>query len=239
MSPHPPLTALLTLAILVTTGCGTSAPPPAVSAASPATAEPAATAVSAPEANASPEPTVAASTAAPSASPAETKPEAEASTSADAEPEATPTPPSELLTAEDVAFVLDWQASTPRLVAVEKCQERAGEDAAAVARCVEAERAKFSADVLRFRKIGGQLRWTIYKRNSDRLQVVYSVPFVFKDETDYSVSLLLQGKGNGYPPIQAQSNTVYLSFPSVYSIELNDPIRGNLVYTSKRGVVTD
>lgn len=234
MRTHPPIPSLLTLAILVTLGCGTSAPPPASSPASPPPAEPTATAAKAPEPTASPEPT-----AAPAAAPAEAKPAAEASASEGEKPEATPTPPSELLTAEDVAFVLDWQASTPQLVATEKCQERAGEDAAAVARCVEDERAKFSADVLRFRKLGGQLRWTVYKRSKDRLQVVYSVPFVFKDETDYSVSLLLQGKGNGYPPIQPQANTVQVNFPSVYSIELNDPVRGTLVYTSKRGVVTD
>ena len=231
MSTHPPIPYLFTLAILVALGCATSAPPAADSPASPPPAEPA---EPAPTTAKAPEPT-----APPAPAPAEAKPAAEASASEGEKPEATPTPPRELLTAEDVAFVLDWQASTPQLVATEKCQERAGEDAAAVAQCVEDERAKFSADVLRFRKLGGQLRWTVYKRSKDRLQVVYSVPFVFKDETDYSVSLLLQGKGNGYPPIQPQANTVQVNFPSVYSIELNDPVRGTLVYTSKRGVVTD
>jgi hypothetical protein len=148
-------------------------------------------------------------------------------------------PPSELLLAEGVAFVLDWQNSTAKLVATEKCEKRVGDDTAAVAQCVESERGKFAADVLRFRKIGGQLRWTIYKRNGSQLQVVYSVPILFADETDYSVSLQLQGKGNGYPPIMSQERTVPITFPSEYSIELNDPIWGTLIYSSKRGIVND
>ncbi len=238
MSKFPTRTSLFSVALLVTLGCGASAPPAAVHPASTAPTEPAATAATAPETGATPAPT-AAPPAAPAASAPEPNPAAEPSASAKTEPEATPTPPSELLTAEGVVFVLDWQASTPQLVATEKCQDRVGEDAAAVAQCVEGERAKFSADVLRFRKVGGQLRWTVYKRTNDRLQMVYSVPFVFADETDYSVSLLLQGKGNGYPPIMSRSTTVPLNFPSAYSIELNDPVLGTLVYTSKRGLVAD
>ncbi|MBN2197179.1 MAG: hypothetical protein JW751_30520 [Polyangiaceae bacterium] len=231
------ISTLLLPSILAIAGCASSAPQ-AESPAPVPKAEPAPPVAEAPrkaaaEAEAPPSATVDAK------DDPEPGPAPENTPAAKTEAETPPTPPSELLTAEGVAFVLDWQASTPVLILTEKCEKRVGDDPDALARCVESERKTFSADVLRFRKVGGQLRWTVYKRDKDRLQVVYSVPYTFTDETDYSVSLLLQGKGTGYMPVMAQKSTIPLSFPSIYSIELNDPVWGSLVYTSKRGLVMD
>ena len=236
MSVTRTLTSLFVLSILATVGCGGSAPPaqspepsaPAADAAPPvAEAPPPATTKAEPEAKDK----VAAKSSESATETAKAKSEPEA-------PAAPPRPPSEILTAEDVAFVLDWQASSLRLMLTDKCEEKL-DDSALVAKCVDDERAKFPADVLRFRQLGGQLRWTVYKRNKDRLQVVYSVPFTFVEETDYTVSLQLQGKGSGYQPLMSQERTIFVSLPSVYTIELNDPVWGTLVYTSKAGLVND
>jgi hypothetical protein len=140
------------------------------------------------------------------------------------------------LTAENVAFELDEEASAVRLVLQDKCEQRVGYEEEAVAKCVESERRKFPADVLRFRKMGAQLRWTIYKRKGDQMQVVFSAPFAFTEESDYGVSLLVQG-GTGYQPILSQARTVPLRFPTTDTIELDDPVWGQLVYNSKTGLV--
>ena len=234
MSAIRPSPSALVLSVLVTVACSS------------ATSQP-----NSPSAATEPAPGAAASTPEPKAAPAAegTTPKASAQAKESAPPPQKPEPevapeqpagppplPSEILTAENVAFELDEEASAIRLILQDKCEQRVGYESDAVARCLESERANFPADVLRFRKIGGQLRWTVYKRKGEKLQVVYSAPVVFTEETDYTVSVLPQG-GTGYRPLMSQSSHVPLSFPSVQSIELDDPLWGLLVYRSKTGLV--
>jgi hypothetical protein len=150
---------------------------------------------------------------------------------------ATPPPrPNEILLAEGVAFEIDDEKSALRLILKDKCEDKVGYEQPALDQCVASERKKFPADVLRFRKLGGQLRWTVYKRSGERLQVVFSAPFTFTEETDYSVSLLVQG-GSGFQPLVSQSRSVPLNFPTTSSIEVDDPLWGLLLYRAKTGLV--
>lgn len=220
-----------------------------VAACSSGTPEPRTEAAAAPPTEQAAEPSPA-----PQAAPATVKaaePEAKPDT-AEAEPEQPPEPksilasdepprpPSEILTTEDVSFELDLNGSALKEILETKCESRVGDDPAAMSQCVEKERSKFPADVLSFRRqMGGQLRWTVFKRNRNTLQVVYSVPFTFEDETESTISMRLQGKGTGYQPLLVPRKTIPLRIPDRYSVEVDDPQWGILLYKSKVGLASN
>ncbi len=233
-----PFRPALLLSILATVACSSGTPPaesPAEAAAPPSEAVPASQptppdpkgqddAAAADDAQAAKQAKEAGDEAEPAAPPEEKA------------PAGPPPSPSEILLAENVAFELDGPASAVRLLIEERCAERAAENDAALQQCMKAERSKFPADVLRFRRIGGQLRWTVYKRKGEQLQVVFSAPFTLTEESDYGTSLLILGGGSGYQPLLSQSRKVPLRFPSTDAIEIDDPVWGQLVYRAKQGL---
>jgi hypothetical protein len=227
-----PFSTTLVLSILATAACSGSTP----QAESPtAAADPAPSPPSAPEAKADEPVEPAAPPAAAQAKESASEPTKADPGPAEEKPGGPPPRPSEILLRENVAFEIDDEASAIRIILKDKCEQRVGYESDAVERCLASERAKFPADVLRFRKMSGQLRWTVYKRKGDQLQVVFSAPFSFTEESDYAVSILPQG-GTGYRPLMSQSRSVPLTFPTADSIQLDDPVWGQLVYKSKTGL---
>ncbi len=215
-----------TLALVAAIACAPAAPtpaaPPPTPSASPAplpTPEPAP--VAEPAATAAPEPTP---------------------------PEAPPTPapaprasqtPTQVITAPDVAFLVDYANSGAREKALSQCEQESKDDAALKGKCLEKARDKFVADVLRFKK-DAQGKWSlaVYKRQGSRLDEVYIGSVEFGEETSDGVKLKFSGREKGQRPLFRGQSAVELKVPNEYSVEIEDPLFGKLTYNAKIGLVS-
>ena len=177
----------------------------------------------------------------------ETKPAAAAAPSAEGAAkseapaaEAGPTRrPIDVLTGPNVAFIVDHPNSQPHEAAEKSCDAEAGDDGAAKSECMKKARAAFRADVLHFKKDAQGRFWlTVYERKGSALPELYKARVEFSDETASSVNVRLKEE-KGTRPLFVGAGKITISAPNDYTIELNDPKFGRLVYGAKVGLVGD
>lgn len=154
------------------------------------------------------------------------------------EPEKAPgRPPSEILQAPRIAFMINYSSSAPSEAAEQKCAAEHGEDLKAKADCKREERKEFLADVVLFKKEGNAWWWYVYRRDRDTLFELSKSQVEFGEETDRTVQVKLAGKGSGQRPLFIGKREVTFTLPSESSLELDDPRYGKLVYEAKIGLV--
>jgi hypothetical protein len=144
-----------------------------------------------------------------------------------------------MLTARDVAFLVDYANSAVRQTADADCDKEAKGDPALKGTCLEKAREKFLPDVLRFKKDEqGKLSLIIYKRAGSSLRELYLSSIEFADEGVDSVRVKLTGREKGTRPLFKSGKNI-VSVPNDYSIELDDPQFGKLTYNAKIGLVAN
>lgn len=142
-----------------------------------------------------------------------------------------------MLTARDVAFLIEYGSSEARQKAEADCEKEAKDDMAARSACLSKARDKFLPDVLRFDKNEqGKLNLMVYKRTGSSLREVYIGAIEFKDETPDKVQLRFTGREKGTRPIFRRGEAV-IDVPNDYSIEIDDAELGKLTYNAKIGLV--
>lgn len=166
-------------------------------------------------------------------------PEASETPAPQPEPEPQPsgpsTPPAELLTETDTAFMIDYANSAPKKHAETKC---AGDDPKARAECLQKERSEFLSDVLTFKKsASGTVTFTIYRRQGSQLQEIYTVAAELQDKSPTEVVLKVKGRGKGTRPLFATQGSTTVTLPDDYTLLLEDPRFGALKYTARHGLV--
>ena len=162
---------------------------------------------------------------------------------APAAPEEEPGPklsrtPINVLTARDVAFMIDYGNSGAKAFAEQGCEPKAS-DPAARAECMTKARDAFAADVLVFKQEEGSGRTTltIFKRKGSALSQVLVAGIAFKDETDNSVTIVFKGGEKGVRALFRNAGSAVITLPNEYSIEINDPTYGRLPYDAKVGLM--
>lgn len=142
-----------------------------------------------------------------------------------------------MLTARDVAFLVEYANSDARQKADAECEKEAKGDLNARGACLTKAREKFLPDVLRFNKDAqGKLNLLVYKRSGSALREVYIGAIEFKNETEDKVQLRFTGREKGTRPIFRRGEAV-ISVPNDYSIEIDEPELGKLTYSAKIGLV--
>jgi hypothetical protein len=173
---------------------------------------------------------------------ADDAPEADESEAADGseEPEGRDGPPAaELLTATDIAFDFDFNASPMKEKYEKQCEPLAKDDPAKLAKCVDQKRQTFKDDIVWFRQDPetGELLWLIYQRKGSKLSELFRSPVVFEDEKHESVTVKISGQGRGTRQIMRGRNKFTIMVPTKYGFEIDDPNWGLLKYSSKTGLV--
>lgn len=157
----------------------------------------------------------------------------ESSTATASAPEPAPRP-SEILTAAGVIYILDYQASDVSKAASEKCDRDAGEDMEKRSECLKKERDRFRADALRFKSgAKGKLSWYVYRRDGDAFKEIHLTRFEFADESAREITLIPKGGAMGARPLFRGRRKVVLGVPSTYSLIIQDPQHGRLVYKAR------
>ena len=144
-----------------------------------------------------------------------------------------------MLTARDVAFLVDYANSAVRQTADADCDKEAKGDPALKGTCLEKARDKFQPDVLRFKKDEqGKLSLIVYKRAGSSLRELYLSSIEFADEGVDSVRVKFTGREKGTRPLFKSGKNI-VQVPNDYSIELDDPQFGKLTYNAKIGLVAN
>jgi hypothetical protein len=172
-----------------------------------------------------------------------------AASDAGAEPEATPPKeeppiaqsggerpsrsPIETITAAKVAFVINYSSSEPHERAEKRCDARSGGDPKARANCMQKERSDFMADVIQFkRNKKGKLVWITYRRKGSNLTELSLAEIELENETENQVTIkVLETKKPR--ALFSVKNKFVVKVPNDYSIELDEPLHGKLVYDAK------
>jgi hypothetical protein len=145
--------------------------------------------------------------------------------------------PVTMLTARDVAFLVDYANSGVRESAEADCDKEAKGDPQAKGTCLEKAREKFLPDVLRFKKDDhGKVSLLVYKRSGSTLREIYVGAIEFIGENDEGVQLKFLGREKGMRPL-FKSSPSKITVPNDYSIEIEDPLLGKLTYNAKIGLV--
>jgi len=189
-----------------------------------------------------------ASTESPEPAPsAAAEPAPEAATSSEPPPAPAPEPeparptqtPLQVISAPDVAFLVDYAGSAARERALEECDAEAKGDPAVKATCLEKARAKFIADVIRFKKDAqGKFQLAIYKRQGSRLDEIYIGSVELAEQGADAVRLKFTGREKGARPLFRGQANVVLKVPTEYSIEIDDAGFGRITYNAKIGLVS-
>lgn len=211
---------------LVVLGCASASPPPSASA-SAEPGQPQATPVAAPA-----EP--------PSAPPAQ--PAAEASPKPVDEPRdglrKASRPPLELLTGNNVVYVLNYSASKVGESAKERCESEHQGDLGAARECLSKERSKVAVESIRFVKDPhGQYWWVTYNRYKGNLLKWHRIQFLPGKADADSVTLNLTGKDKGIAPMPKIPSSLNVELPNDYSIVVSDPEYGAMMYDAKIGLM--
>lgn len=219
------------VATLLQMSCGGQAPAPSAPSEPIPAPAPLASAPAAPPASAEPAPYATPAPAAPTPAPA--------SEPTSGGPSRTQKP-IDILTAADVAFLIDYANSGARTKAQEKCDKEAKGDASALGQCLTKAREDFQPDVLRFRK-DGEKSWSllIYKRHGSSLRELSAGNITFGPETAEGVSIKFSGRQKGLRILWRGANEAMVRVPNDYSIEITDPELGDLRYDAKIGIVSE
>lgn len=96
----------------------------------------------------------------------------------------------------------------------------------------------FKGDVMAFKREGPErYRWVIYDRKGEQLKEVFSVPIEFEEKGETSIVIKPKGAGKGARPILGGQQSITISIPNDYSIEIEDPKLGHLVYNAKFSLI--
>lgn len=147
-------------------------------------------------------------------------------------------PPLEMLTGNNVVYVLNFVGSQVGTSAKERCESQNGDNRAAARDCLAKERGKLPVESVRFVKsASGQYWWVTYNRYKGNLLKWHSIQFLPGKADADSVSLALTGKDKGIAPSPHVPPSVKIELPNDYSIVISDPEYGALLFDAKIGLL--
>jgi hypothetical protein len=147
-------------------------------------------------------------------------------------------PPAELITGPNLVYVFNFKESPVGIAAKEKCQEYHGDDRSAFSACLEKARSKVPVELVRFIKEPSGEHWYVtYNRYKGNLLKWHRVQFQPGKETEDRLTLNLIGKDMGIAPMAKVPQHLEIELPNDYTIVVNDPDIGPMMYDAKIGTM--
>ena len=134
-----------------------------------------------------------------------------------------------------IAYMVNYPVSGAKDVADAKCTKKFPAPEAKAA-CMEKERNKFTADVLIFQKTDEGQWISIFKRNGNALSQMSKSKVALGEDTVEKLNIKVEDD-HGWRPLFAGKKGFEVKFRDEYSIELEDPQYGRLVYDARIGLI--
>ena len=216
--------------VLADAACGGGTPPPA-------TPEPA------PQASAAP---------AGSADPAVGMPtpgETQKSAAAEAPPPKAPAqdiqlekptrPVRSILESADTVYFVSYEESDVGKTGEANCAKESGGDPQKNSACMTKARQNIEGLGYRFKKKGEVTTCTILRRQGNSLNTLHKFRYKYGDETETSIIIKMDGKDDGPIKWEKIPAEFKVEIPNDYTMVLQDPKYGRLVYYAKAGIPGD
>jgi hypothetical protein len=144
----------------------------------------------------------------------------------------------DMLTAPEVTFMFSFNQSEPKAKAEEKCQAQTKGEGKKMADCMRKASSKFGVDGMQFKQEKGTWYWITLRRKGATLTTLHKIAFEFGEEKPTSVTINPKGRDTGTSPMRNIPNSVTIEVPNEFSIALQDPAAGRLVYEAKIGITS-
>jgi hypothetical protein len=149
-------------------------------------------------------------------------------------------PPLELITNPSVLYVFNFSESAAGQSAKERCDESSDGAPDQLAACLQKARSKVPVESARFIKKGkDEYWWVTLNRYRGNLLKWHVIQFQVGEETNDRVVLKPMGKDKGIAPMTNIPRSLEIDLPNDYSIVLNDPEFGKMVFEAKFGKIDD
>jgi hypothetical protein len=146
--------------------------------------------------------------------------------------------PKDMLTAPEVTFMFSFNQSEPKAKAEEKCQAQTKGEGKKMADCMKKASSKFGEDGMQFKQEKGSWVWITLRRKGSTLTTLHKIPFEFGEEKGTTITLKTTGKDTGKSPMRVVPKEVKIEVPNEFSIAMQDPDAGRLVYEAKIGITS-
>jgi hypothetical protein len=158
---------------------------------------------------------------------------------ADPEPTTTRTP-KDIIGAPNVTFVLSFTSSEAGEKADRNCGKKPKDNPKKHNQCMAKERKKIVDDAVSFSQDkGGKWWWVTARMQGSKMIILHKLEFEFGEEKADSVIIKTIGKDKGGKPLRFPPRQITVKVPNEFSIELNDPKHGKMVYEAKIGIAGD
>jgi hypothetical protein len=144
----------------------------------------------------------------------------------------------DMLTAPEVTFMFSFNQSEPKAKAEEKCQAQTKGQGKKMADCMRKASSKFGEDGIQFKQEKGTWHWITLRRKGSTLTTLHKIPFEFGEEKPTSVVIKPTGRDTGRSPMRNIPKSVTIEVPNEFSIAIDDPEAGRLVYEAKIGITS-
>jgi hypothetical protein len=134
--------------------------------------------------------------------------------------------------------MFSFNQSEPKAKAEEKCQAQTKGEGKKMADCMRKASSKFGEDGIQFKQEKGTWYWITQRRKGSTLTTLHKIPFEFGEEKETYVILKPNGKDTGRTPMRNIPKEVKIEVPNEFSIAIQDPDAGRLVYDAKIGITS-
>jgi hypothetical protein len=149
-------------------------------------------------------------------------------------------PPAELITGPNLVYMFNFKESAVGKEARERCSEQAGDSPRELAACMEKARSKVQVESVRFvKESSGEHFFITYNRYKGNLLKWHKVQFMPGEETADRITLNLIGKDKGIAPMARVPRSISIELPNDYTIVVEDPDHGAMMYDAKIGTLED
>ncbi|HMJ55729.1 MAG TPA: hypothetical protein VK540_26825 [Polyangiaceae bacterium] len=211
-------------------GCGGGTPPPAAP-------EPAPQASAAPAGSSDPA-TAQASDEPPKSAPSEPAPAAKPPTQ-DIMLEKPTRPVRTILESQDMVYFVSYEESDVGKTGEANCAKESGGDPQKNSACMGKARQGVEGLGYRFKKKGEVTTCTMLRRQGNVLNTTHKFRYKYGDETETSVVIKMDGKDEGPNRWEKIPSEFKVELPNDYTLVIQDPKYGRLVYYAKSGIPGD
>jgi hypothetical protein len=148
--------------------------------------------------------------------------------------------PKDVVGDPELAFMFSFKDSELGAKKEEECAKKAKDDVEKKAACLSKAQAEVESHGIRFTKDDQDENWYIvFSRQGEKLTVLSRIKYTVGKEGSNQVTLNFTGRDMGKKPMGKVPSELVIEIVDDYTIAVNDPVKGRMVYRGKSGLFSD
>jgi hypothetical protein len=147
--------------------------------------------------------------------------------------------PKDVIGDPDLAFMYSFKDSDLSSKKEEECSKKAKDDVEKKAACLSKAAEAESHDIRFVKDDQGEDWYIVFRRQGDKAIELSRIKYSIGKEGSNQITLNLTGRDMGKKPMAKVPSELVIEIVDDYSIALNDPVKGKVVYRGKSGLFSD